>query len=194
MLRRSSTDKSVAVPPEESTEVKAAEVVVERIAHQVQAAEEAVRQAELRLQQAESRAAQAILDGEEPASLEREREGVRVRMDRLQVLWVAEQEAKQRRDAALAMAQQAHRAALWSRYQASIKVMIESGDAFAMAQNEVMRCWNACDQPGEAPVFRGTWQIWREYFRAHLVALSETPVEQAPHGSGLPPVTHPRAY
>jgi hypothetical protein len=114
--------------------------------------------------------------------------------EQARLLSLAVQLAKERQSAALETAQREHRARQWRRYQTAIAAMIEAGDAFALAQDEAMRVWNAVvNQHGEPPLFRGSVQVWRENFRPFLMGLTQVTADEVPPAAP-PPTFGPRAY
>jgi hypothetical protein len=175
--------------PEADPEVVTAQVRVAQLTAAVAAAATAAEAAERAYAQAEAVAAEAVADGQvPPIDLADAWQRALAASERAHWLGGALQKAKTRHAEALDGARRAHKIRRWGAYQAAVKALIESDDAFAMAQAEVLRCWNACGQPGEAPRFQGTVEGWRENFRSLLVQLTQMPADE------VPPYPQPRAY
>ena len=62
------------------------------------------------------------------------------------------------------------------------------------AQQAVLASWNACGQPGEAPVLNAPLRVWESDFHAYLLDLVATPAEAVHRGASLPPLGQSRAY
>ena len=171
--------------PEADPEVVTAQARVAQLTAAVAAAVTDAQAAERGYAQAEAAAAEAMADSQvPPIDLADAWQRALAAAEREHWLGIALQKAKTRHAEALDGARRAHKILLWGAYQSAVKALIESGDAFAMAQAEVLRCWNACGQPGEAPRFKGTVEVWRESFRSLLVQLTQTPADAAMRSPG----------